>query len=98
MTAGQVTVLLPLALAEHVGDQRSLSVDVDMSSSLRDVLDRVDAIAPAVGRRIRDETGGVRRFVNVYIGDDECRILDGLDTAVPPGTVVQVIGSVAGGS
>lgn len=98
MSEGQAAVLLPQALVEHAAGQRSLSVVVGASSLLRDVLDRVDEIAPAVGRRIRDETGDIRRFVNVYVGDDECRVLDGLDTAVPPGTVVQVIGSVAGGS
>jgi molybdopterin converting factor small subunit len=46
---------------------------------------------------VRDETGAIRRFVNVYVGDDECRTLDGLGTTVRPGTVVYVIPSVAGG-
>ena len=59
--------------------------------------DDVGRIAPAVRRRIQDETGGIRRFVNVFVGEDECRTLDGLDTRVPAGTVLYVIPSVAGG-
>ena len=47
---------------------------------------------------MQDETGSIRRFANVYVGDDECRVLDGLSTPVPPGSVVMVIGSVAGGA
>lgn len=93
-----MTILLPQALSEHVGGARSLSIDVASSATLADVLDLLRSTAPAVGRRVQDETGAVRRFVNVYIGDEECRALEGLGTPVPPGTVLQIIPSVAGGS
>jgi sulfur-carrier protein len=95
--SGTVVVRLPQALAEHAGGARALTLDVGPAASLGDVLDLVSRTAPAVGRRILDETGAIRRFVNVYVGDDECRTLDELGTPVPPGTVVFVIGSVAGG-
>jgi sulfur-carrier protein len=94
---GEVVVRLPQALAEHAGGARALSLDVGPAATLGDVLELLGRTTPAVGRRILDETGAIRRFVNVYVGDDECRTLDGLGTPVPPGTVVHVIGSVAGG-
>ncbi len=93
----QVVVRLPQALAEHAGGARELTLDVAASSTLREVLDVLRRDAPAVGRRVQDETGAIRRFVNVYVGEDECRSLGGLSTLVPPGTVVFVIPSVAGG-
>lgn len=95
--SGEVVVRLPQALAEQAGGARALTLDVGPAASLGDVLALVCRTTPAVGRRILDETGAIRRFVNVYVGDDECRTLDGLRTPVPPGTVVHVIGSVAGG-
>ncbi len=94
-----VTVRLPHSLAEHAGGVRELAFDVgiDGAVSLGDILEQLGRAAPAVGRRVQDETGAIRRFVNVYVGEDECRTLDGLRTTVPPGTVLHVIPSVAGG-
>ncbi len=96
--SGQVTVRLPQALAEHAGGLRALSVDVVGTPSLAEVLDLLRARAPGVGRRVRDETGELRRFVNVYVDDDECRSLQGLATPVRPGTVLFIVPSVAGGA
>lgn len=92
-----VLVRLPEALAVDAGGQRSFEVDLTAACTLGEFLDEVDARYPALGRRIRDETGEIRRFVNVYVGDDESRSLQGLATPVPPGTSVLVVGSVAGG-
>ena len=85
------------ALAGEAGSAPALIVGADVRMSLREVLDEVSRQAPAVGRRVRDETGAVRRHVNVFVGDEECRRLDGLDTSVAPGTVVHLIGAVSGG-
>lgn len=92
-----VIVRLPQALAEHAGGDRVVAIDVGPAMSLGGILDLLAERAPGVGRRVRDETGAIRRFVNVYVGDDECRTLGGLGTSVPAGTVVYVIPSVAGG-
>jgi molybdopterin converting factor small subunit len=94
---GTVTIRLPHALAEHVAGARELTIDVGTSRSLGEVLDQLRRVAPAVGRRVQDETGAIRRFVNIYVGEDECRTLDGLGTTVRPGMVLYVIPSVAGG-
>ena len=89
-------VVLPGVLADLAGGAKHLVVDVG-GGTLRDVLDRLDAAHPLLGRRIRDETGAVRRFVNVYIDGDDVRFAQGLATPVPDGAVVQVLPSVAGG-
>ena len=96
--AGRVTIRLPQALAEYADGSRTIELAVDEGSTLGDVLGILRREVPGVARRVQDETGSIRRFVNVYVGDDECRMLDGLSTPVPPGSVVMVIGSVAGGA
>ena len=57
----------------------------------------VDAVIAALARRIRDETGAVRRFVNVYVDGDDIRHADGTATPLRDGSEVHVIPSVAGG-
>jgi molybdopterin synthase sulfur carrier subunit len=92
-----VTVRLPAVLAEIAGT-RSLAVDgAPDGLTLREVLDRLAQSHPQVVRRIRDETGEVRRFVNIYVDEEDVRTLKGLDTLVADGAVMQVIPSVAGG-
>ena len=89
------TLRLPSALADVAGG-RTLVVD-PAPPDVAALLDAVDAVNPALARRIRDETGSVRRFVNVYVDDEDVRFLSGLDTATPERTVVSVVPAVAGG-
>ena len=92
------TIRLPQALAEHADGAREVAIEVGSEGvSLGAVLDDLGHVAPAVRRRVQDETGALRRFVNVFVDEDECRTLDGLDTLVRPGCVIHVIPSVAGG-
>ncbi len=92
-----IVVRWPQALADHAGGARTLTVDATADGRLRDVVDQLTARVPAVARRVVDETGSIRRFVNVYVGEEECRRLHGLETPVPAGSVVYIVGSVAGG-
>lgn len=61
------------------------------------MLDEVGRRWPRLERRIRDERGALRRYVNVYVDGEDCRSAAGLDTPVPQGAQVQVLPSVAGG-
>jgi len=93
-----VTLRLPGSLAELAGGSRVLDVRVeDERPTVADVLDAVASDYPALGRRVRDETGAVRRFVNLYVGDTDVRHTEGLATPVRDGDVVHVLPSVAGG-
>lgn len=92
-----VRVVLPRALMEFADGQREVEVDVPDGARLGDVVAALALRSPALGRRIVDETGEMRRFANVYVGQEECRRLQGLATPVPPGVDVSIIGSIAGG-
>ena len=91
-----VRVLIPRALVDFADGRSELSVEVD-GATVRDAVAAIGTAYPALARRIVDETGGLRRFVNVYVGTEECRRLGGLDAVVPEGVDVHVIGSIAGG-
>ena len=91
-----VRVLVPRALAEFADGRTELVVEV-AGGTVRDVVTSIGTAYPALGRRIVDETGELRRFVNVYVGVEECRRLGGLDAVVPEDVDVHVIGSIAGG-
>jgi len=89
-------VVLPGVLADLAGGAKLLTVDTG-GGTLGDVLDRLAGEHPLLGRRLRDETGAVRRFVNVYVDGDDVRFADGLATPVGDGAVIQVLPSIAGG-
>ena len=91
-----VEVVLPGVLADLAGGQKHLRVDVG-GGTLGDLLDVLAADHPLLGRRIRDETGALRRFVNVYVDGEDARYEGALAAAVRDGAVVQVLPSVAGG-
>jgi molybdopterin converting factor small subunit len=91
-----IDVKLPAALASECGGARHLDVDAPPGATLADVLDQVAAAHPRLGRRLRDEAGKLRRYVNVYIGDEESRRLQGLATPVE-GRDIQILPSIAGG-
>lgn len=93
----RVELVLPGALDAEAGLTRRLALDVPAGSRVREVLDALDAGEPVLGRRLRDETGALRRHVNVFVGGDDVRGLLGQDTPVGDGASVLVLPNVAGG-
>ena len=87
-------LLLPGVLAELTGGSRTLALP---AGSLQDLFAALDASYPVLGRRLRDETGAIRRYVNVYVDGVDVRGVAGLQTPVPDGAEVHVLPSVAGG-
>jgi sulfur-carrier protein len=92
----EVAVRLPAVLADLAGGLRVVSV-APPPATVDLLLDALASEHPVLVRRLRDETGAQRRFVNIYVDGEDIRHLDGLGTAVRPGSVVQVLPSVAGG-
>ena len=92
-----VTVLVPRLLAECTGGRRELSLALADRSTVAAVLDADAADHPVFDRRVRDETGALRRHVNVYVAGEDVRRLEGLATPVGRDDEVMVIQSVAGG-
>lgn len=90
---------LAAALRTHAGGAPCVEVDVHGSApvTVADVIDAVAVAYPAIGRRVRDESGALRRHVNVFVGADNARDLDDVRTVVPAGTEVAVIPAVSGG-
>jgi sulfur-carrier protein len=91
-----VEIVLPGVLADLAGGEKRLTLD-PAGTTVRDLLDALAAVHPRLDRRIRDEAGTVRRFVNVYVDGDDIRFTGGLGATVRDGAVVEVLPSVAGG-
>ncbi len=89
-----VSVRIPTILRSYTGGESEVSAQ---GATLAAVLDDLDARYAGIKGRILDEGGRLRRFVNVYVGNDDVRFLDNLATPTPDGTQISVIPAVAGG-
>jgi molybdopterin converting factor small subunit len=89
-----VTVRVPTILRPLTGGAAEVSVE---GATLADVLDALEADHTGIRARVLDDDGKLRRFVNVYVNDDDVRFADGLATATPDGSSVSIIPAVAGG-
>jgi molybdopterin converting factor small subunit len=89
-----VTVRIPTILRQLTGGAAEVQAD---GATLSDVLTAVDAAHPGVAGRVLDDDGKIRRFVNVYVGDEDVRFANGLDTPTPDGVTISIIPAVAGG-
>ena len=89
-----VSVRVPTILRTYTGGESEVSAT---GATLAEVLDDLDASYAGIKGRILDDNGALRRFVNVYVGDEDVRFLDELATPTPDGTKVSVIPAVAGG-
>jgi len=94
---GTVVVRLPGVLASEAGCERAVEVGLPAPATVAAVLDALAARYPRLDRRVRDETGALRRHVNVFLGPTDIREVDGLATTVPAGATLLVLPSVAGG-
>ncbi len=89
-----VSVRIPTILRTYTGGESEVSAE---GATLAEVLDDLDATYAGIKGRIVDEDGKLRRFVNVYVGDDDVRFQQDLETPTPDGTKISVIPAVAGG-
>ena len=89
-----VSVRIPTILRTYTQGAAEVTGE---GATLREVLQKLDADYPGIGARILDDQGRIRRFVNVYVGEEDVRFADGLDTATPDGSLISIIPAVAGG-
>ena len=89
-----VVVRLPTQLRTLTGGAGEVSVE---GATVREALRALAAAYPGVGPRVLDEAGGLRRFVNVFVADEDVRFLDGLETPLVAGQTVSLVPAVAGG-
>jgi sulfur-carrier protein len=90
-----ITVLVPGPLRTETGGDARLTVRA--SGTLGAVFAEIGQRWPRLARRLCDERGELRRYVNVYIDGEECRTVGGLQSPVTDGSEIQVLPSVAGG-
>ena len=89
-----VTVRIPAQLRTLSGGSGELALS---GSTVSEVLKDLDASHPGFADRLFDDTGGLRRFVNVFLDDEDVRFLQGLDTPVADGQTLSIVPAVAGG-
>jgi sulfur-carrier protein len=89
-----VNVRIPTTMRPISGGASSVQVE---GVTLGDVLTNLESAHPGFHERLFDDTGALRKFVNVFVADDDVRYLDGVDTKVPDGETVSIIPAVAGG-
>ncbi len=90
-----VSVRIPTILRSYTNGAAEVEAE---PGTLREVIKSVDAAYPGIASRLLDDGGKLRRFVNVYVSEEDVRFADGLDTGVPEGAQVSIIPAVAGGS
>lgn len=89
-----VSVRIPTILRTYTGGEAEVTAE---GATLGDVIASLEKDYPGIAARVLDDQGKLRRFVNVYVNDDDVRFADGLATATPDGANVSVIPAVAGG-
>jgi molybdopterin converting factor small subunit len=88
------SVRIPTILRTYTGGQAEVTAE---GATLAEVIDSLERAHTGISARVLDDTGKLRRFVNVYVNDDDVRFADGLATVVPDGASVSIIPAVAGG-
>jgi molybdopterin synthase sulfur carrier subunit len=89
-----VTIRIPTQLRELSGGASEVTVE---GATVAEVLRNLDGAHPGFEERLFDESGALRRFVNVFVADEDIRFLSGLDTAVEGAQTVSIVPAVAGG-
>ena len=88
------TIRIPTPLRNATGGAATVDVEAD---TVGEALKALDAAHPGFGERLFDDEGKLRRFVNVFVADEDIRFLQGTDTPVEEKTTVSIIPAVAGG-
>jgi sulfur-carrier protein len=89
-----VTIAIPTALRQYAGGGATIRVE---AGSAAQVLAQLVAQHPALGKQLYSEQGQLRSFVNIYVGDEDIRYLQGIETPVPDGETLSIIPAIAGG-
>jgi molybdopterin converting factor small subunit len=89
-----VNVRIPTILRTYTGGNAEVSAE---GATLAEVIKDLEANHTGISARLLDDNGKLRRFVNIYVNEDDVRFADGLETATPDGAGVSIIPAGAGG-
>ncbi|MHB1287033.1 MAG: ubiquitin-like small modifier protein 1 [Leptospirales bacterium] len=90
-----VLIRIPTPLRPLTNGQNEVQ---ETGGSVREILDKLTAHYPGIGERILDEKGEVRRFINIYVNEEDIRFREGVLTALKEGDELSIIPAIAGGS
>ncbi len=88
------TIRIPTPLRKLTGDQELVQV---AGGTIAEILDALEAAFPGIGERICDEQGQVRRFVNIFVNDEDIRFLQEKSTPVQETDEISIVPAIAGG-
>ena len=88
------TVRIPPVLRPAVGDQREIEAE---GATVGEVLESLAGLHPELRAQLFADGGDLNRYVNVYLNDEDVRVLDGLQTQVSAGDSLQILPAMAGG-
>jgi len=89
-----VIVRIPTPLRRLTNGQGEVEVD---AKSVREAIEKLEEQFPGIKERLIDENGELRRFVNLYVNDEDIRFLKGLDTELKDGDTLSIVPAIAGG-
>lgn len=89
-----VTIRIPTQLRPLAGGSATVTAE---GATVAEALKGLEAAYPGFNDRLFDENGKLRRFVNVFLAEEDIRFLDGLDTPVADGATLSIVPAVAGG-
>ena len=89
-----VTISIPTALRQYAGGNASVQLS---NGTVGTLLSGLVEQYPQLGKQLYSEQGQLRSFVNIYVGDEDIRYLQGPDTQVPDGETISIIPAIAGG-
>lgn len=89
------TVLIPTPLRRLTGGQAKVNIP---GATVGEILGNLDSNYPGIGERLLDESGNIKRFINVFVNEDEVRTLQGAETAVAESDRISIVPAMAGGA
>lgn len=89
-----ITVRIPTPLRKLTGGADEVSAE---GATIAELIDHLEKTHPGLKERLCDESGEIRRFVNIYVNDEDVRFLDGRNTSIKDGDEVSIVPAIAGG-
>jgi len=89
-----ITVRIPTPLRKFTGDQAEVSIE---GSTVGELIDNLEAQHAGIKEKVAEESGAIRRFVNIYVNEEDIRFLDGPETPLKDGDQVTIVPAIAGG-
>jgi len=87
-------VKIPAPLLKFTGNKSPVEVD---SGTIKELIDNLEKNYPGIKKRLCEDNGEIRKFINFYVNGDDMRFLKGLDTAIKDGDDITIVPAVAGG-